>query len=103
MGSIDSSGNAAPLQQPARSRSEAVLTLFGVQQGDPLNGASVRFRFGLLGGWIVKPLRPFEVEVLRIAFQINEDRNAALDLSAAFSRCDEAVPRSARWRRSFRF
>ena len=61
---------SAPLQQLARSRSEAVLTLFGVQQGDPLNGASVRFRFGLPEGWTVKLSGPFEVEVLRIAFQL---------------------------------
>jgi hypothetical protein len=64
-----------PLQQPLRSWSEAVLTVFGVQQGDPLNGASVRFRFGLLGGRIVKPLRPFEAEVA-YRIQLNEDRNA---------------------------
>jgi hypothetical protein len=56
--------NAAPLQQPARCRSEAVLTLSGIQRGDPLNGASIRFRFGLLGGCIVKLFGPFEVEVL---------------------------------------
>jgi hypothetical protein len=55
--------NSAPLLQPARSRSEAVLTLSGIQQGDPLNGSSVRFRFGLLGGWIVKRSGPFEVDV----------------------------------------
>jgi len=38
---------------------------FGVQQGDPLNGESVRFRFGLPEGWIVKLFGPSEVEVLR--------------------------------------
>ena len=41
---------------------------------DPLNGSSVGFRFGLTEGWIVKLFGPFEVEVLRIAFQLNEDR-----------------------------
>jgi hypothetical protein len=55
----------APFLQRGRSRSEAEVTLFGVQRVDPLNGASVGFRFGLPDGWIVKPSRPFEVEVLR--------------------------------------
>jgi hypothetical protein len=63
--------NAAPLQQPARSRSEAEVALFGVQQGEPLNGASVGFRFGLPEGWTVKLSGPFEVEVLRTVSKLN--------------------------------
>jgi hypothetical protein len=60
-----------PLQQPARSWSEAEVTFSGVQQDDPLNGASVQFRFGLPEGWIVKLFGPFEAEVLRSISKLN--------------------------------
>jgi hypothetical protein len=56
------------------SRSEAEVTLSGVQQGEPLNGASVRFRFGLPEGWIVKLSGPFEVEV---AYRFRVERSVS--------------------------
>jgi len=59
-----------PTPAAAGSRSKAEVTLFGVQQGEPLNGASVGFRFGLPEGWTVKLSGPFEVEVLRAVSKV---------------------------------
>jgi hypothetical protein len=56
---------AAPLQHRGEAGARRKSALSGIQQGEPLNGASVRFRFGLPEGWTVKLSGPFEVEVLR--------------------------------------
>ena len=65
------SKESRPTRATGGSRSEAAVTLFGVQQGEPLNVQSVGFRFGLPEGRTVKLSGPFEVEVLPTVSKFN--------------------------------
>ena len=58
-------GKTTSLQQLALTGARRKSHTLGVQQGEPLNGASVVIPgFGLPEGWIVKSIGPFRSQVL---------------------------------------